>query len=179
MLQPFKVLKIDAKLIFFSTSDSPYHQYAESATLRLNNTGSRRLSASLIRGVEDSPYHRYSEFSFKKFNSRLSVLVMRGVVDSSYCWVGESPTLRVVDTESRRLPVSLSRGIIFRIGISPRIRSQNRNGSKCSVRDLCRTDLCKNLGKFGSLPCLFKIFGFLQVQHVILKLNRQPSQLLS
>ncbi len=30
------------------------------------------------------------------------------------------------------------------------------NGSKCSVRDLGQSDLCKNLGKFGSLPCPFK-----------------------
>jgi hypothetical protein len=94
MLQPFKVLKIDAKLIFFSTSDSLYHRYAESSTPRLNDTWSRRLSVSTIRGVDDS----------------------------------------------RRLPVSLSLGVVFRIRISPRIRSQNRNGSKCSVRDLCRTD---------------------------------------
>ncbi len=40
--------------------------------------------------------------------------------------------------------------------ISPRIQSQNRNGSKYSVRDLDQSDLCKNLGKFGSLPCPFK-----------------------
>jgi len=36
---------------------------------------------------------------------------MRGVLDSAYQWVGELPTLRIVDTESRRLPVSLSRGV--------------------------------------------------------------------
>jgi hypothetical protein len=176
MLQLFKVLKIDAKLIFFQlvtphitdqrsrrlpdstirgVGDSPYQRYAESATLRLNDTGSQRLSASLIRGVDDSPYHRYSEFSLQKFNSRLSVSVMRGVVDSPYRWVGESPTPRIVDTESRWLPVSLSRGVVFRIRISPRIRSQNQNGSKCSLRDLCRTDLFKNLGKSGSFPCPF------------------------
>ncbi len=46
--------------------------------------------------------------------------------------------------------------MVFRIWISLRIRSQNRNGSKCSVRDLGQSDLCKNLGKFGSLPCPFK-----------------------
>jgi hypothetical protein len=37
MLQLFKVLKIDDKLIFFSTSDSPYHRYAETSTPRLND----------------------------------------------------------------------------------------------------------------------------------------------
>ncbi len=120
--------------------DSPYQRYAESATPRLNDTGSRRHSVSRIRGVDDSPYHRYSEFSFKKFNSRLSVSVMWGVVDSAYQWCGESLTPRIIESESRRLPVLLSRGVVLRIRISPRIRSQNRNGSKCSVRDLCRTD---------------------------------------
>jgi hypothetical protein len=55
-----------------------------------------------------------------------------------------------------RLGESASRGVVFRLRISPRIRSQNRNGSKCSVRDLCRTDLCKNPRKSASLPCPFK-----------------------
>jgi hypothetical protein len=82
---------------------------------------------------------------------------MRRVVDSPYRWVGESLTPRIVDTEGRRLPVSLSRGVVFRIRISSRIWSQNRNGSKCSVRDLCRTDLYKNLWKSGLFPCPFNI----------------------
>ncbi len=132
MLQPFKVLKIYAKLIFFSTSDSPYHGYAESSTPRLNDTGvgdspcqryaksstprlndtgTRRLSISTICRVDDSPYHRYSEFSFKKFYSRLSVSVMRGVVDSAYQWCGESSTPRNVESESRLLHVSLIRRV--------------------------------------------------------------------
>ena len=34
---------------------------------------------------------------------------------------GESATLRINDTRSRRLPVSLSRGVVFQIQISPRI----------------------------------------------------------
>jgi hypothetical protein len=48
-------------------------------------------------------------------------------------------------SESRRLPDSPSLGVVFRLRISPRIRSQNRNSLICSVRDLCRTDLWKNL----------------------------------
>ena len=47
-------------------------------------------------------------------------------------------------------------GVVFWIRISPQIRSQNRNGSKYSVRNLGQSDLCKNLGKFGSLPCPLK-----------------------
>ncbi len=58
--------------------------------------------------------------------------------------------------QSCRLPDSPIRGVVFRIQISPRVRSQNLNGSKSSVRDLGQSDLCKNLGKFGSLPCPFK-----------------------
>jgi hypothetical protein len=60
--------------------------------------------------------------------------------------------------QSCRLPDSPIREVVFRIRIFPRIRSQNRNGSKCSVRDLGQSDLCKNLGKFGSLPCPFKVW---------------------
>jgi hypothetical protein len=52
-----------------------------------------------------------------------------------------------------RLTDAVSR---FRIWISPRIRSQNRNGLKGNVRDLGKSDLCKNIGKTGSLPCPFK-----------------------
>ncbi len=58
--------------------------------------------------------------------------------------------------QSSRLPDWPIRGVVFRIPISPRIQSQHRNGSKCSVRDLGQSDLCKNLRKFGSLPCPFK-----------------------
>jgi hypothetical protein len=48
MLQLFKVLKIDAKLIFFQL-----------ATPRITDTRSRRLPDSTIWGVGDSPYQRY------------------------------------------------------------------------------------------------------------------------
>ncbi len=70
--------------------DSPYQQYAESATLRLNDTGSQRLSASLIRGVDDSPHHRYGESAIEFFKRKLAVPVIGRVVDSAYRWYGES-----------------------------------------------------------------------------------------
>jgi hypothetical protein len=89
--------------------DSLYQRYAESATLRLNDTGSQRLSASLIRGVDYSPHHRYGELAIDFFKRRLSVSVIRRVVNSLYRWVGKSPTPLIVDTESHRLPVMLSR----------------------------------------------------------------------
>ncbi len=94
--------------------DSPYQQYAESTTQRLNDMGSG-----------DSPCQRYAESTtlciidtaiFLSKNSiadspyqwcgsrRLRVSVMRRVVDFPYRWDGESPTPRIVDTESRPLP---------------------------------------------------------------------------
>jgi hypothetical protein len=45
----------------------------------------------------------------------------------------------ITDTGSRRLGVSVIRGVA--------------NSSKISVRDLGQSDLCKNIGKTGSLPC--------------------------
>ncbi len=68
--------------------------------------------------------------------------------------------------EPFRLPTPtprLAESLVFRLRISPRIRSQNRNGSKCSARDLCRTDLCKNLGKSASLPCPFNLQIYVRV----------------
>ncbi len=78
--------------------------------------------------------------------------------------LGKSTTFRLTESESQRLPDSRSRrvtdlssrGVVFPLRISPQIPSQNRNGSKCSVRDLRRTDLCKNPQKSASLPCPFK-----------------------
>ncbi len=64
--------------------DSLYQRYAESATLRLNDTGSRRLSASLICGVDDSLHHRYGELAFEFFKRRLAVSEIRRVVNSAY-----------------------------------------------------------------------------------------------
>ncbi len=130
MLQLFKVLKIDAKLIFFSTSDSLYHRYAESSTPRLNDTGvgdspyQRYAGSATLRindtGVNDSPYHRYAESttlritdiaSFLLKNSIAAVSVMRGVADSACQWCGESSTPRMVESESRQLRVSLIRRV--------------------------------------------------------------------
>jgi hypothetical protein len=64
---------------------------------------------------------------------------------------------RLAELENRRLPDSPSRRVFFRLRISPRSRSQNRNASKCRVRDQFRTGLCKNLGKSASLPCSFNL----------------------
>jgi hypothetical protein len=58
MLQPFKVLKMDAKLIFFQLE-----------TPCITNTQSGRLPDSTIRGVGDSPYQRYAELATPRLNN--------------------------------------------------------------------------------------------------------------
>ncbi len=95
----------------WGVADSLYQQYAESATLQLNDTGSWRLSASLIRGVKDSPHHRYGELAIEFFKRRLAVTVIRRVVNSGYRWYGESPTPRIVESGSRRLRLLLIRRV--------------------------------------------------------------------
>ncbi len=77
--------------------------------------------------------------NFKKFEYRLP----------------DSPK-RLPDSPSRRVADSSSWGVVFRLWISPRNWSQNRNGSKGSVRDLWGTNFCKNPRKSFSLPCTFK-----------------------
>jgi hypothetical protein len=80
----------------------------------------------------------------------------RGVGESAIECLKEKPP----ESEIRQLPDSPSRGVVFRLRISPRIQGQNRNGSKGSIRDSWGTDLCKNPRKTASLPCPFnKIFG--------------------
>jgi len=75
----------------------------------------------LIKKRQDKIPYGYN--FFKPLNKSM---VIRSVV-------GESSTLRLVESESRRLPDSPSRRVVFRLRISPQIRSQNQNGSKCSV----------------------------------------------
>ncbi len=102
------------------------------STPRLNDTGSWRLSVSMISGVGDSPTQGYGESTTLRitdtqsrrlpasptrrvgywiFKRKLAVSVIRRVVDSAYRWYGESLTPRIGDTESRWLPVSLSRRV--------------------------------------------------------------------
>ncbi len=77
----------------------------------ITDRGSRRLPASLIRGVGDSQHHRYGESAIEFFKRKLSVLMIRRVVDSPHQWYGESPTPRIVESGSRQLRVSLIRRV--------------------------------------------------------------------
>ena len=113
--------------------------------------------------------------NFKKFKYRLPDSPWRlpdspsrGVADSLTRQVFllniQKPTPRLAKSESQRLPDSLSRrvtdspsqGVVFRLRTSPQIRSQKRDGSKGSVRDLWGPNFCKNPRKSASLPCPFK-----------------------
>jgi hypothetical protein len=92
----------------------------------------------------------------RRLSDSLSFPLKHSKADSPTRRVGKSSTPRLTESESRRLLDSASRGVVFQLRISPRIRSQNRNGSKSSVRDLWGTDFCKNPRKSASLPCPFK-----------------------
>jgi hypothetical protein len=48
---------------------------------------------------------------------------------------------------------------------------RNRNGSQCSVRDLCRTDLCKNPGKSASLSVPFNRYSTLEQDHRVYRVQ--------
>ncbi len=106
----------------------------------------RRLSDSLSRGVSDSPTRGVSDSP----SFLLNIL-------KPTSQLAESMSHRLPDSPSRRVADSPSRGVVFRLRISPRIRSQNRIGSKGSVRDLWGTNFCKNPRKSASLPCPFKL----------------------
>ncbi len=147
-------MKIDTRLSFSLNSESPYHRSAESSTPRLNDTRSRPLSVSVIRGVGDSPTQRYRESATHRITGAgsrwLSIssiqrvfFLKNSIVDSPYQWCGESPT-----------PVSVIAGSHF-----PNMKSRNwsqiLNVSKGSVRDSLGTNFCKNPRKSASLPCPF------------------------
>ncbi len=105
------ILALNSRRYSYSKNDSPlspirgvtdslYWWCRESPTPRIVETGSRRLPASLIRGVGDSPHHRYGESAIEFLKE-----------NSLYRWYGESSTPRTSDTVSRWLPVSLSRRV--------------------------------------------------------------------
>ncbi len=83
-----------------------YHLYGESPTPGISDAGSRRLPNWTIRGVGDSPYHRYGESAIEFFKRKLSVSMIQRVVDSPHQWYCESPTPRILESESHWLRVS-------------------------------------------------------------------------
>ncbi len=77
----------------------------------------KNLNSDSLTHQSDSPTWRLAKFSFKHSKAT-------------------SPTRRVADSPSR--------GVVFRLRISPRMWSQNRNGSKGIVRDLWEPISAKN-----------------------------------
>ncbi len=118
--------------------------------IRGYNTRSHRLSLSM--GTSESTSHLLTDtesFLYKKFSRQLPVSVIRGVGNLLYHRYGESATLWINDTRSRRFPVSTIRGVDFRLWIYSWIQSQNRKGLNRCVRDLGRTDLYTKNRKIG------------------------------
>ncbi len=130
--QAIPILASNSWRYSYSKNDFPTQRYRESATLCINDTRSRQLSDSKIRGVDNSPRHWYPESTTPRITDteswywiflkkthcisdtesrQLRISLIRRCTDSPYRWFGKSPTPLIVDTESRRLPVSLSRGV--------------------------------------------------------------------
>ncbi len=105
------ILAPNSRTYSYSKNDSPTQRYGESATLRIKDTRSRRLSDSMIQGVDDSPHHWYAESTTPRITDTESRLLNFLKENSLYRGYGESLTQRIVDTENHRLPVSMSRGV--------------------------------------------------------------------
>jgi hypothetical protein len=114
---------------------------------------SRGVSDSPTRPVKESPTLRIAEFSFKHSKADSPT---RRVRELSTPWLAKSESQQLPDSPSRQVRNSPTPRVVFWLWISPRIRSQNRNGSKGNVRDLWGTSFCKNPRKSASLPCPFK-----------------------
>jgi hypothetical protein len=150
------------------TSDTVSRWVGESTTLLIIDIESSRLPVSLSRRVNaphigDTLFEEKNLFSFDfQYFKRLKHAFKGSFwpkISQGCNLLSKLYYLKVENNCIYRwscwLPDSPMRGVVFRIQISPRIWSQNRNSSKCSVRDLGQNDLCKNLRKFSSLPCPF------------------------
>ncbi len=80
-------------------------------TPRLNDTGSRRLSVSMIRGVGDSPTQRYGESTTLRITDMQSWRLPASPIRRVGYWIFLKKTRCIGDTESRRLRVSLIRRV--------------------------------------------------------------------
>jgi hypothetical protein len=92
-------------------ANSPHHWYAESQTLRITDTWSRRLPASPIRRVGYWMFKKKTLCIIDMESRWLPAPVVRRVADSPYRWVGESPTPRIIESGSRRLRGSVIWGV--------------------------------------------------------------------
>ncbi len=131
--------------------DPPHRRYSESPTPRIGELGRRRLRVPVRRGVAiRQNFKSCSDFLNLKrlnhaFTGPLCQKISQGCNELSllvYLEIWREDFLKAVLSKPQ-----YHRGVIFRLRISPLIRSQNRTGSKGSVRDQCRTDLCKKKSK--------------------------------
>ena len=116
--------------------DSPYLWYAELTTPRINDTQSRQLSVSTIRGVDVFFTPKLIRKKIQKSTLRindtqsrqLSVLLIRRVGNSPHQRYAELATLCIIDTRSHWLRVSMIRGVA---GDDCSPFSELLNGSPC------------------------------------------------
>ncbi len=92
-------------------ADSAYQWYGESPTPRITETRSRWLPTSLICGVADSPHHWYAESATPRITDTENRLLNFLKENFLYRWYRETLTPRTSDAVSLRLPVSLSWGV--------------------------------------------------------------------
>jgi hypothetical protein len=86
----------------FADIGSSWVPYTTFRAVPILASNSRRYSYS----KNDSRTHRYGESAIEFFKRKLSVSMIRRVVDSPHQWYRQSPTPPTVESESRRLRVS-------------------------------------------------------------------------
>ncbi len=124
------ILASNSRRYSYLKNNSPYRWVGESTTPHITDTRSGRLPTSPIRRVgywiffkENCLYRWYRESLTPRSNDtvsrRIPVSLSQRVTDSAYHRYGESTALCIGDTGSRRLRVSVIRGVaIWRKKIS-------------------------------------------------------------
>ncbi len=78
----------------------------------LRNKFSNYRTSSLRFDIEKNIIiEAFDRFALLRFDIHWEFSFKSSIADSPYQWCGESATLRIIDTESQRLPVSLIRGV--------------------------------------------------------------------
>ncbi len=77
----------------------------------ITNTGSRRLRISVIRGVANSPHHWYVESPTPRITDTRSWRLPASPIRKVGCWIFKKKTLCIDDTESGRLPAPVIRWV--------------------------------------------------------------------
>ncbi len=83
--------------VIWGVANSAYQWYGELPTSCINNTRSHRLPVSMIQGAWYWIFKKKTLRIDDAESRSLPAPVIRGVVDTSYRWYGESTTLRIGD----------------------------------------------------------------------------------